>query len=204
MDYPHQQLLDPAFGKLSPHAPPELAAFAFLIGSWQCNARIKSPTGDWQRFPKPNGLGRFILDGHAITDEYRMTTLSGEVTVLGMNIRSYNPATHTWAIKWLNALTGAWTNLVSQELGGVQINRGNGNDGSSRSSSSITYAFKEPTAAHRYTRATYTAHSPTHFTWEGDVPQSTDAHTLDRLHVRRVLSQSLTDCYPPQSPRLIR
>ena len=31
MDHPHQQLLDPSFGKLSPHAPPELAAFAFLI-----------------------------------------------------------------------------------------------------------------------------------------------------------------------------
>jgi hypothetical protein len=34
--------------------------------------------------------------------------------VLGINIRTYNPATHTWAIKWLNALTGAWTDVVAR------------------------------------------------------------------------------------------
>jgi hypothetical protein len=167
-DHPHQQLLDPAFGKLSPHAPPELAAFAFLIGSWQCNARIKSGSGDWQRF-EAQWLGRFILDGHAIADEYRMTSLSGELIVLGMNVRTFDAATQTWTIKWLNALTGTWTDLVYTDLGGVQINHSNG------SGSSITYAFKEPTSTHPYTRATYTTHSPTHFTWKGD--QSTDAHT---------------------------
>jgi len=174
MDHPHQQLLDPSFGKLSPHAPPELAAFAFLIGSWQCNARIKSTGGDWQRF-EAQWLGRFILDGHAIADEYRMTTLSGELIVLGMNVRTFDPATHTWTIKWLNALTGVWTDLVSEHLGGVHIYTGNNGNGSNGSSSSITYAFKEPAATHLYTRATYTTHSPTHFTWKGD--QSTDAHT---------------------------
>ena len=167
-DHPHQQLLDPAFGKLAPHAPPELSAFAFLIGSWQCNARIQSPTGDWQRF-EAEWFGRFILDGHAIADEYRMTSLSGELVVLGMNVRTYNPVTRTWNIQWLDALTGAWTDLLSPDLGGVHIHRSNGR------SSSISYAFKEPTAAHPYTRATYTTHSPTHFTWKGD--QSTDAHT---------------------------
>ena len=156
-------LLQQEFGKLSPHAPPELAAFAFLIGSWQCNARVKSADGVWHRF-EAQWLGRAILDGHAIADEYRMTTLSGEVVVLGMNVRSYDTAARTWNIRWLDALTGGWTDLVSHELGGVQVN-----------GSSITYAFKEPTAAHPYTRATYTTHSPTHFTWKGD--QSTDAHT---------------------------
>jgi len=153
----------PDFGKLSPNAPPELAAFAFLIGSWQCNARIKSSTGEWQRFDA-QWLGRFILDGHAIADEYRMTTLSGELIVLGINIRTFDTTTRTWNIRWLNALTGAWTDLVSPDLGGVHM-----------IGSSIIYAFKEPTAAHPYTRATYTSHSPTRFTWKGD--QSTDAKT---------------------------
>jgi hypothetical protein len=151
------------FGKLSPNAPPELATFAFLIGSWQGNARIQSPTGEWQRFDA-QWLGRFILDGHAIADEYRMTTLSGDLIVLGMNVRTFETTTHTWQIKWLNALTGAWTDLVSPALGGVKV------DGSS-----ITYAFKEPSAAHPYTRATYTSHSPTRFTWKGE--QSSDATT---------------------------
>lgn len=161
-------LLQYDFGRLSPQAPPELAAFAFLIGSWQCNARIKTAAGDWQRF-EAEWTGRFILDGHAIADEYRMTTLSGDLIVLGMNVRSFDPASRSWNIRWLNALTGAWTNLVSPALGGVQI------DDTLFEGSSITYAFCEPTAPHPYTRATYTTHSPTHFTWKGD--QSTDAIT---------------------------
>jgi hypothetical protein len=156
-------LLQHDFGKLSPNAPPELAAFAFLIGSWQCNARIKTSNGDWQRF-EAQWLGRFILDGHAIADEYRMTSFSGELIVLGLNVRSFDVTTHAWNIRWLNALTGAWTDLVSPQLGGVHI-----------ADNSITYAFSEPTAIHPYTRATYTTHSPTRFTWKGD--QSADAKT---------------------------
>lgn len=160
-------LLQRDFGKLSPSAPPELAAFAFLIGSWQCNARIKNSSGDWQRF-EAQWLGRFILDGHAIADDYRMTSLSGELIVLGTNFRTFDTTTRTWNIRWLSALTGAWTDLVSPDLGGVQFLHSDAGD-------SITYAFKEPTAAHPYTRATYTSHSPTRFTWKGD--QSTDAQT---------------------------
>jgi hypothetical protein len=159
---PHRNI---DFGTLSPDASPELAAFAFLIGSWQCNAKIKTSTGDWQRF-EAQWLGRYILDGHAIADEYRMTSFSGELIVLGLNVRSFDTITHTWNIRWLNALTGTWTNLVSPDLGGVQIND---------DTHSITYAFKEPTATHPFTRATYTTHSPTRFTWKGD--QSTDAET---------------------------
>ena len=33
---------------------------------------------------------------------------------------------------------------------------------------SIIYAFKEPVAAHAYTRATYTNISEKHFTWRGE------------------------------------
>ncbi|MGA7158075.1 MAG: hypothetical protein WBY53_14570 [Acidobacteriaceae bacterium] len=160
----------------NPRAPkpsPSAQDFAFLIGTWRCEARIKTPTGDWQPYIV-EWQGRYILDGRAIADEYRMTTLSGELIVLGCNFRTYNPATNTWTIKWLNALTGTWTDLVSEELGGVQI-----------AANSITYAFREPTSAHPYTRATYTSHSPTHFTWNGD--QSTDAKTWTDF--------MLVDCY---------
>jgi hypothetical protein len=150
-----------AFGQLNPHAPTPLARFAFLIGNWKGLAKIKSATGDWQTF-HVTWQGRFILDGYAIADEYRMTSPSGDLIVLGENFRSYDAATQTWNIRWLNALTGTWTNLITPELGGLTVN-----------GPSISYAFKEPTAAHPYTRATYTSTSPNHFTWKGD--QSTDA-----------------------------
>src|SRR5580693_333951 len=68
------------FGKLSPHAPAELARFAFLIGSWRGEAKIASANGEWQAY-QVTWLGRFILDGYAIADEYRMTDSSGKLVV---------------------------------------------------------------------------------------------------------------------------
>jgi hypothetical protein len=142
--------------KVNPNAPTELTRFAFLIGDWQCEARIRSANGEWQTF-QATWLGRFILAGYAIADEYRMTSLNGEIVVLGMNFRTYDRASNTWNIKWLDARAGTWTDLVSEESGGVTLDE-----------HGISYAFKEPTAAHAYTRATYTNISETHFTWRGE------------------------------------
>src|SRR5664279_3389161 len=147
---------DQAFGTINPKAPAALSQFAFLIGKWRCDAKLALGDGTWQTF-KGEWVGRFILDGYAIADEYRMLGASGEVIVLGMNFRTYDAEKQTWNIRWLNGLAGNWTNLVSEELGGVSIN-----------DSSIVYAFKEPVAGHAYTRATYTNHSSEHFIWRGE------------------------------------
>ena len=144
------------FGKLIPNAPAALSGFAFLIGRWRCEAKVRLPNGEWQTF-EATWLGRFILDGYAIADEYRMTGSSGELVVLGMNFRAYDASKQIWNIKWLNALAGTWVDLGPQELGGVRF------DGQS-----IVYAFKEPVGAHAYTRATYTNIAKTHFTWRGE------------------------------------
>ncbi len=148
--------VDQEFGKPNPNAPVALSRFAFLIGRWRCEAKVKSANGEWQTF-QARWLGRFILDGYAIADEYRMTGSSGELIVLGMNLRAYEATKQVWNIKWLNALSGTWVDLGPEELGGVRF------DGQS-----IIYAFKEPVAAHAYTRATYTNISKTHFTWRGE------------------------------------
>jgi hypothetical protein len=144
------------FGRLNPNAPAALSRFAFLIGKWRCEAKLKSANGSWQTF-EAAWLGRSILDGYAIADEYRMMSPSGELIVLGMNFRAYDAARKIWNIKWLNGLAGNWMDLVSDEMGGIRI------DGES-----ITYAFKETVGPCAYTRATYTNHSATHFTWRGD------------------------------------
>jgi hypothetical protein len=161
--------IDQEFGTRNPKAPAELARFAFLLGRWRCDARARSENGEWQSF-RATWLGRFILDGYAIADEYRMTSLSGDLIVLGLNLRTYDAAGHTWNIKWLNALSGTWTDLASPELGGVKI------DGQA-----VVYAFKEPVAAHAYTRATYTDISNAHFTWRGE--KSDDAKTWNEFMV---------------------
>jgi hypothetical protein len=140
------------FGRPNTNAPAALSRFAFLVGKWRCEAKLRSADGSWQAF-EAAWLGRFILDGYAIADEYRMMSSSGALIVLGMNIRTYDAARKVWNIKWLNALAGYWMDLVSEDLGGIRID-----------SESITYAFKETVGGHAYTRATYTNHSATHFT----------------------------------------
>jgi hypothetical protein len=148
--------VDQRFGKPNPNAPAALSQFAFLIGNWRCEAKVKLPNGEWQTFPA-TWSGRYILDGYAIADEYRMTGSSGELIVLGMNFRTYDATRQIWNIKWLHALGGTWVDLTSEEMGGLRL------DGQS-----ITYVFKEPMARHAYTRATYTSLSKTHFRWRGE------------------------------------
>jgi hypothetical protein len=126
-------------------------------------------TGEWQTL-QATWLGRFILEGYAIADEYRMTDASGEPIVLGMNLRAYDATSQTWNIKWLNALAGTWVDLGPEELGGVTF------DGQS-----VIYAFKEPMAPHAYTRATYTNISEEHFTWQGE--KSDDGKTWSEFMV---------------------
>src|SRR5262245_10429852 len=111
-------LFDQEFGKLNPNAPAALSGFAFLIGRWRCDARVMLPNGEWQTL-EATWLGRVILDGYAIADEYRMRGPSGELIVLGVNLRTYDPAKQTWNIKWLNGLAGTWVDLGPEELGGV-------------------------------------------------------------------------------------
>jgi hypothetical protein len=158
------------FGRLNPHAPPALSQFAFLVGRWKCRARVMAATGEWLTFPA-SWVGRFILDGYAIADEYRMTNASGGLIVLGMNVRTYDAGVKAWNLRWLNALAGTWTDLGSEEFGGVKF------DGAS-----VSYAFPEPVAAHAYTRATFTGiSSPAHFTWHGE--KSDDAKTWTEFMV---------------------
>jgi hypothetical protein len=133
---------EPEFGQFSPNAPAALSRFAFLIGTWRCDATVRTPDGGWQTF-EGTWVGRFILDGYAIADEYRMTGASGELLVLGINLRTYHATKQTWNMKWLNALAGTWVDLGPEELGGVRF------DGQS-----IICTMKEPIAAHTFTRAT--------------------------------------------------
>src|SRR5579863_1518769 len=112
------------------NAPAELSRFAFLIGRWRFDAKFKSASGDWQAF-HGTWSGHYILDGYAIADEYRMFGPSGELLVLGMNYRVYDSAKRVWNIKWLSALDGTWTDLTTEQFGGVRF------DGPS-----VTYVFK--------------------------------------------------------------
>jgi len=147
---------DQEFGKRNPNAPAKLSHFAFLIGRWRCEVRVSMPDGHWQTF-QATWAGRYILDGYAIADDYRMTDSFGKLVVLGVNLRTYDVSKQIWNMKWLNALAGTWIDLGPEEFCGVRF------DGQS-----IVYIAKEPMAGHALTRATYTNVSESHFTWRGE------------------------------------
>src|SRR4029077_1232245 len=67
-DHPMDQV-GQGFGQANPNAPASLSRFAFLIGRWRCKARVRLANGEWQTL-HATWLGRFVLDGYAIADEY--------------------------------------------------------------------------------------------------------------------------------------
>lgn len=144
------------YGRPNPNAAPELSQFAFLIGKWHGKAKLRREDDAIEEF-QALWEGRYILDGYVIADEYRMTTLEGALLVLGVNLRTFDAKKKVWSLKWLNALSGSWTDLGPEELGGVTAD-----------AKGISYLMKEPVARHAFTRATYTNISASHFTWLGD------------------------------------
>lgn len=142
--------------KLNPKAPPELARWAFLVGKWSGEAKLKREGGRIETL-QVSWNGRYILGGYAIEDEYRMTSETGELVVLGMNIRAYDAQKKIWTMKWLNALSGTWTDLGSEELGGWRVDE-----------KTFSYVIKDTPAGPGLTRATYTNVAPDHFTWRGE------------------------------------
>jgi hypothetical protein len=157
------------YGKPNVNAPQELHQFAFLLGKWRGEAKLKREDGTWDLL-NASWEGRYILDGYVIADEYRMTTPEGQLLVLGINLRTYDAKKKAWNMKWLNALSGTWTDLGPEELGGVVA------DGAA-----ISYCMKEPVARHALTRATYVRISADRFTWRGD--RSDDGKTWEQFLV---------------------
>jgi hypothetical protein len=144
------------FGNPNPQAPPELSQFAFIIGKWRCDVRVKGKDGAWQAY-QASWVGRYILDGYVIADEYRMTNQAGELIVHGMNFRSYSAEKKTWVMRWLDATRSSWVELGPEELGGVRVSR-----------KSITFNLIDRFAPDAISRVTFSNISEDHFTWSED------------------------------------
>jgi hypothetical protein len=146
---------DEEYGKPNPKAPPELSQFAFIIGKWRCDVKLKGEDGTWQPY-QATWVGHYILDGYVIADEYRMTNQTGALVVHGMNFRSYSVEKKTWVMRWLNA-TGFWLELGPENLGGVHV-----------APKTITFNFIDTFAPNSLTRVTFSNITENHFTWSGE------------------------------------
>jgi hypothetical protein len=141
------------YGNPNPNAPPELSEFAFIIGKWHCDVRVKGEDGTWRTYAA-TWVGRYILDGYVIADEYRMTGEAGAVVVHGINIRSYSVEKKTWVMRWLDGTRSFWVELGPVALGGVRVD-----------SEAISFNLIDTFAPDAICRVTFSNMSANHFTW---------------------------------------
>ncbi len=168
---------DGDFGAPNPNAPEELSQFVFLIGKWRCESKVKGQDGEYQTYSAV-WIGRYVLDGYVIADEFRQMDSDGQLTQLGQTYRSYNSEKKTWVMKWHDALASTWLDLVPEDLGGVRV-----------TDTAITFKHHLPPGPvaklfppHTIFRMTISDISPDHFTWRAHV--STDGEkTWDQVQV---------------------
>jgi hypothetical protein len=107
------------YGERSPHAPPELDVFAFLIGTWNGQGKTTLPDGKVAEFPV-TWIGRYILDGTAIADEAHAPAPDGS-PYLGISLRQYDGNRRTWIIEFLNVSQSFLRRQVNTDSGAVHV-----------------------------------------------------------------------------------
>ncbi len=94
-------------GGMSSKAPPEVAHFAKMIGSWSTTEEGLKPDGSgWQPSKGADWDFHWDYDGWGIRDYYVSPPASEKVEdeskrQRGTNLRIYNPTTKQWVMTWL-------------------------------------------------------------------------------------------------------
>jgi hypothetical protein len=108
-----------SYGEMNPDSPNELKVFSFLIGKWQGTARVKLDGGKFAEVPI-SWIGRYILDGTAIEDEFHSTAPGGG-PYLGISLRQYDTKRKTWIIEYLNVSNSFLRRQVNGGSGSVTV-----------------------------------------------------------------------------------
>lgn len=96
-----QEKFDP--GKLNPDAPKETEQFGQLVGSWEAKQTIRNKDGSWlEKTTKTEWCWYYILDGHAIQDDWYSADSTNHLQWVGTNIRIYNPEENKWYMAWID------------------------------------------------------------------------------------------------------
>lgn len=107
------------YGEISPSAPPELRTFSFLIGKWEGKGKTRLADGSTAEFPV-TWIGRYILDGTAISDEAHAPAPDGS-PYLGISLRQYDLVRKVWVIEFLNVTGSFLRKQVGATHGSVEV-----------------------------------------------------------------------------------
>jgi hypothetical protein len=89
--------------KLNPVAPVETKFLGQLAGTWDAEQSIINSDGTWNE-EKKHSVWKwyYILDGHAIQDDWIMVDSLNNQTIVGTNIRIYNTEENEWHMAWID------------------------------------------------------------------------------------------------------
>jgi hypothetical protein len=114
------------YGERNAQAPAQLSLFSFLVGKWKGLCKTRMPDGSPAEF-ELTWIGRYILDGLAIADEFHSLAPDGS-PYLGISIRHFDTKRDSWIIEYLN-VPGSFirrqvnprSGSVSQDAGAIVI-----------------------------------------------------------------------------------
>ena len=90
-------------GKLNPDAPKETEQFGQFVGKWNAEQTIRNKDGTWsEKTLKAKWRWYYILDGHAIQDDWLSVDSTNTPQWVGTNIRIYNPEEKQWHMAWID------------------------------------------------------------------------------------------------------
>jgi hypothetical protein len=122
----HATAAEPAitpYGHKSPQAPSQLSAFSFLVGKWQGSGTTRLADGSYAQFSGVTWIGRYILNGMAIADEFHASTPDGKA-YLGISFRQFDTQHHAWIIEYLNVTNSFLRRQVDPSSGSVRLAAG--------------------------------------------------------------------------------
>ena len=107
------------YGEKGQDTPKELDVFSFLIGTWEGNGKTRLDDGRVAEY-KVTSIGRYILSGAAIADEFHATTPDGKL-YLGINLWYYDRNRQNWVVEYLNVSNSFLRKLVNSSFGSVTV-----------------------------------------------------------------------------------
>jgi hypothetical protein len=110
------------YGHKNAQAPSQLSDFAFLVGKWQGSGKTRLADGSYAQFSGVTWIGRYILNGMAIADEFHAATPDGKA-YLGISLRQFDTRHHSWIIEYLN-VTNSFLRQVDPGSGSVSLDGG--------------------------------------------------------------------------------
>lgn len=88
--------------KLNLEAPAETEMLGQLAGTWNATQSILNRDGSWGDEKHAIWKWYYILDGHAIQDDWITIDSLNNQSIAGTNIRIYNPEEKEWHMAWID------------------------------------------------------------------------------------------------------